>query len=301
MKKEIYTLLFLISVVTVKAQSFPQQNDNPLWKVGVRSFWAGTCEALHWKYGNNVMICGASYMEAVECDYANMNCQVKGYIRADNQNIYARKTTSCSETDRLMYSFGSTSGSDFTMAYNLGTYDTTRAMVTATQSIAYQNINRLTQFITYTVDPPANNYVNYMTAIEGIGNDIHPFFALTCFGDFCETDFQLMEYRENNVVLYSKNPTFPANCVGWVGVEETDRIKEFKIYPNPSVNFITIETDRDYREIHILNGLGQLLISQPKTTEKEIINLSALAPGIYFVEVRMEDTDLVVRKKIVKE
>lgn len=301
MKKTIYLLWFLSATLFFKGQTFPQLSDNPSWKVGVWSFWTSGCEAFNWKYGNSISICNNSYIEVLECDYTNSNCAVMGYIRVAGQTVYARKTNSCTETDRVMYNFAVPAGSGYTMAYNLGSYDSTGAQVTATQTIAYQNINRLTQFITYTVDPPANNYTDNMQAIAGIGCDIHPFFPLTCFGDFCETNLQLIEYKENNVVLYSKTPVFPLPCNSWVGISENSLSHRFSILPNPATDHMTIKTPSGYTGLCVLDALGRALIRQGKGDGETVISLSGLPNGIYVIALTLPENNVTITQKFVKE
>ncbi|MBL7909876.1 MAG: T9SS type A sorting domain-containing protein [Bacteroidia bacterium] len=286
----------------IKSQSFPSISDNPSWKVGVWNFFTANCEAYNWKYGGTVNICGKTYIEAIECDYLNSNCQTKGYIRINGKRVYIRKTTSCVETEKLMYDFSISPVSDYTMAYNLGTYDSTIAKVTYTQSVNYQNVARLTQSITYTIDPPANNYSDNMYAIEGIGNDIHPFFPLICFGDFCETNLKLIEYKQNNILLYSKNPVFPIACNNWVGINELKNDFNVQLFPNPTEDLLNVVVENTGKyTITIIDSYGKILIEQPMLTVKETIDVSHLSSGLYILQLKNENNFAVASRKIVKK
>ncbi|MHC1703358.1 MAG: endonuclease [Tenuifilaceae bacterium] len=58
------------------------------------------------------------------------------------------------------------------------------------------------------------------------------------------------------------------------------------IYPNPARGFISVEVQNNLTErIEISNIIGERLISKPFKGEKELIDISNLNPGIYFVNV----------------
>jgi len=69
-----------------------------------------------------------------------------------------------------------------------------------------------------------------------------------------------------------------------------------KIYPNPTTDFVTVQTESAIRSIQVFNQLGQLISTQKATT----INLSGVATGIYLVQVILED-DTTVTQKIIKK
>ncbi|RZJ33091.1 MAG: T9SS type A sorting domain-containing protein, partial [Flavobacterium sp.] len=71
---------------------------------------------------------------------------------------------------------------------------------------------------------------------------------------------------------------------------------KLKIYPNPTADFITIQTETAIKNIQVFNQLGQLITTQKEST----INLSNTAAGIYLVQVTLED-DTTVTQKIIKK
>lgn len=296
-KMNCFVLLLLLTAVQVRSQSFPTISNNPGWKVGVWNFWFGNCEAYHWKYGNALTICGRQYTEAIECDHAATNCQVRGYIRVDQDRVYTRKTNACTEHEKLMYDFSLQPGAFYYMGYNS---DSTRAQVTGTQSLSYQGINRITQAVTYTVDPPSNNYTDHMQTIQGIGSEIHPFFPLVCFGDFCETNMQLLEYSEHNVVMFTRAPVFPMACNGWVGLNENGEGLHVNISPNPASGLITLESSYNTGAIKLVDCIGKLILEKEMRQPREYIDLSELAKGIYFIELYSYDHLKILTKKVIK-
>ncbi|MBQ2187917.1 MAG: T9SS type A sorting domain-containing protein [Bacteroidales bacterium] len=62
------------------------------------------------------------------------------------------------------------------------------------------------------------------------------------------------------------------------------------IYPNPAHDFVTIETPHT-SSVQIFNAVGQLVL----TTEENVINVSELPKGIYFVRVDNVTKRLIIR------
>lgn len=66
-----------------------------------------------------------------------------------------------------------------------------------------------------------------------------------------------------------------------VGIYENRITPTFKIYPNPALEQITIETDQNFDVIQIYNSTGQkVLESNSKTT-----NIESLQKGVYYLQV----------------
>lgn len=78
-----------------------------------------------------------------------------------------------------------------------------------------------------------------------------------------------------------------------IGVEHND----IKIYPNPSSNSITINSDFKIDEIQILNTSG---ISLLKSKDK-VIDINALPSGVYFLKILYNDENkLLTIRKVIK-
>lgn len=61
--------------------------------------------------------------------------------------------------------------------------------------------------------------------------------------------------------------------------------QEIKIYPNPASDIITISTNIHKEAIIITNILGEILIEKSIESTSEIIDLSSLKKGIYFITI----------------
>jgi len=72
--------------------------------------------------------------------------------------------------------------------------------------------------------------------------------------------------------------------------------KNFKIHPNPTTDFVTIESKSEIESVALYNQLGQLI-----KTQKELrVNLSNSASGIYFIKIKFENGETTTQKIIKK-
>ena len=86
-----------------------------------------------------------------------------------------------------------------------------------------------------------------------------------------------------------------------LGVEDVKFNNEIKLYPNPVVDFLTIERDgTDLLNIIIFNSLGQELIitNLEKNVTSKIIDLSNLNNGIYFIKTSSRNGKSTIKKII---
>jgi hypothetical protein len=72
------------------------------------------------------------------------------------------------------------------------------------------------------------------------------------------------------------------------------------IYPNPTNDQLTIETNSIIKEICITNTLGQVVIKQAAHNNKRTISTGHLLPGIYFITIT-DEANRKTTKKIIKE
>ena len=76
------------------------------------------------------------------------------------------------------------------------------------------------------------------------------------------------------------------------------------VYPNPATDLITVEivTDQENGSIDILNSAGQLINSYNVSlvAGKVQLNVSDLAPGIYFVVMTDQEKGFTEKAKLIK-
>jgi hypothetical protein len=86
-----------------------------------------------------------------------------------------------------------------------------------------------------------------------------------------------------------------------LGIENMSIDVHYKFYPNPSSDFITIETSAIPTEsqLSISNLNGQELITRQITQPKTQLDISSLPNGVYFVRLTSDKT--VATGKIIKQ
>ncbi len=103
-------------------------------------------------------------------------------------------------------------------------------------------------------------------------------------GSFGNMDIDANTVIWNFVSKYNLNGLINCNSTAVEEIENT--AKELLLYPNPTANYITIESDViSNQTFYIYAKTGKLMQTGKINTHKKIINLSALAPSIYFIKV----------------
>lgn len=100
-----------------------------------------------------------------------------------------------------------------------------------------------------------------------------------------------------NEWIYSGNTNYYFSDGILVGIDDLAETK-FKIYPNPVVDKLTIESDNFEETICILRDLNGRVILQTTFHNSEQLNLSYLKSGIYIVEVSTKEGGAFVHKMI---
>lgn len=92
--------------------------------------------------------------------------------------------------------------------------------------------------------------------------------------------------------------TMVDECIGYVSVKENFiKNKSFKLYPNPTANYLEIETEGNIDYIKIHNLLGSEVPF--KLRSEKNVDVEHLPSGAYFIELK---TDVgVLRQKFIKE
>lgn len=97
------------------------------------------------------------------------------------------------------------------------------------------------------------------------------------------------------ILFYKANGNKPLNLDNVVVVDaaslSTNNLEKFnfKLYPNPSQNYITVSASNNIENIEIFNVLGQrVLIENPNLNTKQI-NISELKKGVYLIRTTINN------------
>jgi hypothetical protein len=108
---------------------------------------------------------------------------------------------------------------------------------------------------------------------------------------------QMVTINEDSVNM--KVPLFDIqyaqNCFTLVNIGDIRKINSIRIYPNPSSGILTIETEFNNATIYIHDELGQILMTHKLNDFKTTLDVTFLHPGIYFLEVRSENSHIIGR------
>ena len=119
-----------------------------------------------------------------------------------------------------------------------------------------------------------------------------------CIGETGEYLLQVTDQETGCVNSYrqtvSYDPGFP-NCVSSAGNPLTDLIQDFKLFPNPVAETLWLEWRREEHHeasIFLRNAQGQVVAdifwADLWGQVRESLDVSALSPGIYFLEVAID-------------
>jgi hypothetical protein len=92
--------------------------------------------------------------------------------------------------------------------------------------------------------------------------------------------------------------SFPSPCEIPIPVEEITNDNEIKIYPNPSSDYLNIESEQAINEMLIFSTNGALINSFEVNNTLKGIDISNYQKGAYFIVFQLSDT--VIYKKFIK-
>jgi hypothetical protein len=72
----------------------------------------------------------------------------------------------------------------------------------------------------------------------------------------------------------------------------------FQIFPNPTKDFIKINSEKSIQEIYIFDNQGRVLVYENNLESNSVLDLSSLNSGVYFI--RIFDGNNFLNQKIVK-
>ncbi|WP_310992691.1 YCF48-related protein [Aequorivita marina] len=105
-----------------------------------------------------------------------------------------------------------------------------------------------------------------------------------------------MAITDNVVYTAGVNGKIFRKLFGTLGNDKVSFRLDFKVYPNPSENSITVQTETEISKIEIYNNLGQL-VQVNKDVNK--IDITILPSGIYFLKAT-DSLNTIGVKKIIK-
>ncbi len=151
-------------------------------------------------------------------------------------------------------------------------------------------------------------YVFSGKIIQHMGHLSRPFPNVVYYCRHCSDDWFVYNglrcYEDSVFGFHSFN--IAASCDDITSVNEETFSKTFTIYPNPSSDFLTIETTFSKKEslnIVFYNVMGTKLLNieeaVPSGAYKKQINIEELPLGVYFLSLQTDNGNII--KKIIKQ
>jgi hypothetical protein len=208
-----------------------------------------------------------------------------------NKKIY--KLNFCDSTYSLLYDFGA-NVNDTMVIYPDICYNSD-SIVIKIDSINTININGnlLDHFYFSQLYSNTWNFGNnYRNIIEGIGN------TTWFYPDLSFVDPQagpLRCYEDTIVGYYNSGLYASCDTTYTVGINENEIKYGLTILPNPSINNIKINAQKEITKVELFDMKGSFILS----TKQQLVNIADLKRGVYFVKVYFDDN--VITRKIAKE
>lgn len=126
--------------------------------------------------------------------------------------------------------------------------------------------------------------------VEGLGGPYynHDFM-------FSGTSYNLVYYKKGNLQWGT-----PYNCDDLLISIDIDNKFDFKLYPNPATNQITVELPNltELADISIIDLFGKICLKTQLTETMQEINITHLAQGIYLYQIKLPGGDVKIGKII---
>lgn len=303
--KKISVILILLLVAgsgTLKSQNyFAFPTNNAIWN---QFYWWNGAPVDQWGYNyqyimdGDTMLGGKSYNKIYykETDYPTSRVFIGG-LREDSlrqifffpdssfQGTGSPTTLTDYSTEQLLYTFNNLHTGD-TLPIHQGV---ALIKVVAIDSVLIGTTYRKRYEI-------QNSNLLFLPEywIEGIGSTkdlLSPFMY--------EFEWELFNLCFSDTATYYINSPTGADSCHWdiTGLNETFHSSPLKVFPSPCHNYICVDTNPYSQNsvITIKNLLGQTVIVLNNIQTTEIIDVSSLPPGEYYIEVRNNNKTAVNR------
>lgn len=115
----------------------------------------------------------------------------------------------------------------------------------------------------------------------------------------------LLCFQQNDTLMYSHPRLYKGECYVdmLVDVKDPEHSPVVNIYPNPVVDQLFIQHDLNLSKnssMVLMDVMGRVVLQKPLDASPVQSDVSAIVPGIYFVQIRSKEGQVRVNKKIIK-
>ena len=240
----------------------------------------------------------------LDCDYVCWELSGNQYIYSQNDSVYFYDQKI--DTFQLLYAFDAQKGDSWEIRlqdYNLDIY-TLKVNIDSTYETTINDINLRTYDVTYTILNFRDNedYSYSSTVIEKFGDLKYMFNIPDVVSAACDANRPdgMRCYEDSDFGFYSTG--IADSCTYtydyFVGIGQNNQNNTFKIFPNPSMEWIDIESNlqNDYL-LKIYTIRGQEIHSE-KVCKNTRIDISNLSKGVYVIQLFQNNKVLKIQKII---
>ncbi|NOR86135.1 MAG: T9SS type A sorting domain-containing protein [Bacteroidales bacterium] len=166
--------------------------------------------------------------------------------------------------------------------YGIGSYDLTNAVVINNQIVP---------------DPGSANYIAVAAAAF---DEINERFYVSITDYFSFGEGKVYDLDGTQTGSFEVGVSAEAMAIHYVDETLLNELNEINVnvYPNPTHGLVYIQSEENIRTISVYNEMGQIVLIIQEGNSKDVIDLSELKVGFYFVKIESDHSFAV--KKILK-
>jgi len=303
--KKIYILLIIATLITTHnyGQVYkPFCMDSTQWSVRYTQNNPFSQKTYQYKIKGDTILNGITYFKlyySKDLIYNSPNDTLKCFLREDTtKKVYVKYPLSSGydTTEIILYNFNLAIGDTVTLRLFNYTTDSIYKLIVSSIDDSYSTTidSRKAYSFTYLQSAWPCTYSIY-TWIEGIGSNLGGTFYNESPQNSCDDGgYNLQCFWQKGI--YVLGGSF---CDYWSNINENTLNNNISIYPNPTKDNLTIETNTNTaQKLEILNLIGQTVYTN-SINKKAVINTSAFAKGVYILKIYSDKETIV--KKFIKE
>ena len=302
MKKAIFTILIVISVIISNAQDFAPIGAQ--WYYDERFAFSGDIDYIKFTSDKDTVILGETCRKITKRHklYCNGRPDVE-YIFYRNDTVFFLDTVF--NEFQILYVFSAVTGDSWSIKFKdeNQNIDTLTISVDSVSSTLINGQNLKTLYVTYSKNNDTLQQPYTSTIIERIG-DIHYMFNWTPLSSSmaCDANYTsgLRCYEDSILGFY---PTGIADSCNYTysGNNDFEYSKSFELFPNPTQDEIEIKAKKfSNYTLYLFDLSGKQVKSYKVYGSKFRIDLSSVEKGIYIIRLQT-DKQVIGYKKLIKE
>lgn len=287
----LFLFFFFLFFQNLSAQSLLEEGNQ--WSTGSYDFM-GNLYVKTIRIEGDTMVNNILYKKMLMTneDPISSNWNLSGLVREDaTQKIWKLNNLGDEE---LIYNLNISVGDTLTANFD----PDLQAVVTMMDSIELNDGTYRKRWALSSLECGNGSFINDYW-IEGIGSEnyVFDFIDVFCYFDYGN---HLRCFSNNGNYLYGTPNGVNCYVPTIISTNEINQ-NNFKIFPNPSQDFLNLEYDDNLQvdQIEIFDAKGSLhqsMISNPKKSKIEIVDFPA---GVYFIKIKVANHQLIF-KKIIK-